>query len=340
MEETIRQWVFSALRPGILPPAQPEFLDDRDLWKAAWDSAARLGAELPLAVTLRSLPWFEEMPESARLRVDERLARARMLLAVLDDEAGEALSVLVQAKIPVAVTGPFGLGHRFYADRLARPVEAADLLVPVDSMLEALRSLGRAGYRATSQQPAGSAADRLEMAREPGRGVVRLQRYLTVGDTPEIIGEAWQRTRDRAFGALPPPVRAIHAEDHFVQCIREIGASGNPGAPVSLNDLHVLLASDEFRSEADWDRVLWALARCRSVAAAWVALRVLSQAWGTAVPSEATSALDRELGPMRARALGRLARAETWFPAGASGSSGPPSEKGFRRLALRLLQRV
>jgi hypothetical protein len=44
--------------------------------------------------------------------------------------------------------GAYALGRRFSAERLARPVVGADLLVPVDSMGEAMRALGRAGYRA------------------------------------------------------------------------------------------------------------------------------------------------------------------------------------------------
>jgi hypothetical protein len=148
-----------------------------------------------------------------------------------------------------------------------------------------------------------------------------LHQHLVAGDTDSFIGELWGRSFENRLAGLPRQARTLRADDQLVYLVRRGAVQRLLESPVWLNDVHYLIESEDFRREADWERIAWSLAEARALSGTWLVLNLLASEWGTRVPPEALAETGQELGGLRKRLLRRWAHASAWFsPAGRSPS--------------------
>lgn len=315
MRDAITRFVLdAAISAGQRPLVDPPFRDDPEGWARALEYAERLQASLPVLLSISRAEWYEDAPDALRLAVDERVARERMILALLDEELQRSLTAFAAARIPALILKGMDLGRRYYPERLCRPMTDVDLLVPPDSFWDSLRVLGREGYRVVGPFP--TERFRVELARREGGPVVELHKFMLAGDTEESVLKVWERSRDRIFPDLAAPARGLAPEDQLVYLVRHAAVQHCLETPVWLNDLHYLIASEEFSSSIDWGRAVRRLADAGALSAAWLTFGLLGARWGTPIPAEARTALARRLGPLRRRVVTRMAVPERWFPIG------------------------
>jgi hypothetical protein len=272
-------------------------------WPALLDTARRHGL---LAALSGRLP---EGDAALRARFDRLAAAARLRDAALRGSLEEILPALAGAGvIPCALKGPM-LADRIYPDPGLRPSSDLDLLVQESALDEATAALEARGFR-IDPRPAWRDERRhghhLHLARKPGPAVELHFRPASGFRSSVPGGEVLSRARRHATGAGSPVLvlapedelvsLAVHATRHLVE------------RQGWLLDLLLLL---ERYPELDWAAVAsrardW---RCsRAVAHALLQARAL----GAAVPDAALA----PVGPGRARAAGRIARAALGRPRG------------------------
>jgi hypothetical protein len=287
---------------------RPEFYQDADAWLVMFDHATRLHCSSVLMAAIDRAPWRDSLPVAARLLVEECLHRERMVLAILDDELERSLKLLIRARIPVVVLKGMDFSRRFYAERLTRPMTDVDLLVPREAWSDALRALGRGGYRLSGRHEPGR--HRVELARTDGGPVVELHRGLLVSDDARSLDALWERTEEGLIPGLPRQARSLALEDCVEYLICHSAVQHLLESPIWLNDLHQIVMGGR---PVEWERVIAGLRRRRGLTAGWFMLQFLSTRWETAVPATVLSALDGEVGVFRRRQLRALMDPETWF---------------------------
>lgn len=326
MDKKIAGYVIDCVKPpylsgygpaGEIPrpefPEVPEFLMKRGPWNRAIELSERLHCAAPFLAGVARASWFGELDEGIRLRVEERLARERMLLAILSEEAETAIGILGSHRIPVIVLKGMDLGSRVYPDRILRPMADADLLVAPERYREALALLGKHGYRVSG--PNVLNRFRIELSRRPGLPTIELHSRLLQVDDDEFLARVWANSAD---GRLPPgmprPARVIGDTEQIIYLLQHGAVQHLLESPVWLNDIHLLI-EDCVRQErpVDWEYVQWSLARVRALSAATLVLGILREDWGTSIPSEVFARVRGEIDPLRRVLLHRLGRSGRWF---------------------------
>ncbi len=314
MDSTILDFVLQSVKPKRLDDAYiaaPPFLTDSRKWTEALDCAERLQCSLPTVVTMDRVPWRSEIPEAIQLRMDERLQRERMILAILDHELDCALFLLIGAGIPVLVVGGMDLGRRFYPDRILRPVSVIRLVVPKEKYFDALRILGRGGYRASD--PVTEKSEFSSLSRSEGGPLLELHSTLIPGDTSHFMGVVWNQVVENTLSGLPEHVCVLKNEDCFLYLVRLCVTRYFLQSPVWLNDIHYLIESAAFKQNSDWDQITWSLAHDRAITGAWFVMNFLKQNWGTDVPKEALQSLGHKVGPIAKTMCHAFSQPSSWF---------------------------
>ncbi|OFZ83363.1 MAG: hypothetical protein A2583_16080 [Bdellovibrionales bacterium RIFOXYD1_FULL_53_11] len=315
MTDELTGFVIEAAKPKYMTGPhklpKPSFLDFNGVWNDAFDLWDRIGVTEPALACIDRSGWKNEILEPTRLKIDERINRHKMMLAVHDAELDAALFQLIGARVPVAVTGGMDWSMRYYPERIFRQVQSVDLLVHPDAFQAAMRALAVGGYRAT--QSVRPSAMCVELVRKDDGPRVRLGRKLLVNDEDVHVAGILQRASGSRITGLPMNTMALSPEDNFVYLVRFGAVRNFLGSPVWLNDMHFLVESTEFKSKADWEHIMWSLAQSRALGGAWFALSFLASAWGTTIPREALEHCSHKVGAFRRRWLSHLA-VNNWFP--------------------------
>jgi|GEM_PF-1946907 len=285
-------------------------------WTECLAFAETIHAVAPFCSAVLKQTWADRIEEGSLLRLNERITRERMLLAVLDQELDEALFQLISSQVPVAVLKGADLARRYYPERALRPMADVDLFVRPDLFTEALTVLGKAGYRAVGPFPEGRF--RIELARDRG-GVyqcptVEIHRQLLAGDDDAHTQRIWERTIEGAVPGLPRSARSLRPDDNLVYLIRHAAVQHAIESPVWMNDIHWLIETESGRGCIDWDQVIWRLAHERALSAGFVVFSLLGREWGTRIPEEILRQAGQRLGWVKRGLLSPLARSRNLFP--------------------------
>lgn len=319
MDAGVASRVIEAVRTGKAGAEEPPFLLDASAWTEAEDYAVRVRSLLPWLAAVREALWYGQIDRGARLRMEEKLSRERMRLAILDAELDEAVFALISARVPVIVLKGMDLARRYYPERTRRPMADVDLLVPRDGYSSALQALGKAGYRRVAAESGGIRAaegrNRMELSRRPGGPVVELHDAPLARESQTQVAEAWQRARFGVIPGLPRQAGALAFGDNLAFLIRHCAVQHALESPVWLNDLHYLVSSADAGSEAEWARAAELLRSSRARAAAWFAGTFLLKHWGSPIRSSWVDGIGERLGFLHRTLLERLADPRRWFPA-------------------------
>lgn len=318
MDARIARGVIEAVRTGKAGAEEPAGLMDARTWAWAEDYAARMHALLPWLAAIRGAPGYGRIDLGSRLRMEEKLSRERMRLAILDAELDEAVFALIAARIPVIVLKGMELARRYYPERVRRPMADVDLLVPRDGFVSALRALAKSGYRRVAADPGDTQANewrnRMELSRRPGGPVVELHDSPLAREPDPRVSEAWQRARFGEVPGLPRQVGALAFGDNLAFLTRHCAVQHALESPIWLNDLHYLISSPDASSDAEWDRAAEILRSSRSRAAGWFVGLLLSRHWGTPIRMSWVAGVGEKLGFLHRTLLERLANPLKWFP--------------------------
>lgn len=316
----VATWILSASRPDFMGESQaktlamPRWAERLEAWHAGFQYAERLGVKVPLALALERSSFLAQLPESIRLRVQERVRREQLTLARQDAELEGALFLLLGARLPVLVFQGMDFGRRFYPERILRSMDGIDLLIPADTFNEALRVLGRGGYRAVAEDGFGASGKSVSLARKGSGPCVVLHQGLLSGEPRYGVDEAWDRAIENSLPGLPHAVRAFHPEDLLVYWIRRGAVELMLERAVWVNDLHFLIESQRFQKCVDWEAVQWKLSRYHALSGAWLVLDLLQTEWRTSgIPRESLKSFSKKISPVRRRMLSRLSRSGAWF---------------------------
>lgn len=316
MSQSIAAFLLQALHPSsVASPGEvpaPEFVEDMLSWNQLLEFSQRLHTDLPLALVLEQVSWSKEIPTPVRKEWEARKLAGMGKLEILDLELERALSLLLDARMPVIVFRGMDWGRRFYPERIVRPMSNVDLLVPSDSFSDALRALGRGGYRVTGQYHPGDTEANVAFGAQGAE--VQVHKFLFLDDTHDTVAEVWERSLENQFPGLPRSVRALSIEDTFIYLIRQGAIENLFESPVWLNDLHYLLSHESSTGTFRWENVAARLRESGSVTAAWFTLQFLSNNWGTPVAPAALDLLGTGVSSMKRRLLERAMKGPNWFP--------------------------
>ena len=315
MNAATASFVIQAVRPDSLLEestvlACPEFCNEYEAWVEALSYAERLQAQLLFLLALDRAPWKKDIPARARTFLWSRLQAECALMESLDQELISCLDLFGRAKLPIGLLKGMDISRRFYPERILRPVGEIKLLAPPGSSLDALRVLGKGGYRLVG----GSFPDNSQvlLTKQGRTSVIALHARLFQQDSEELMAELWHRSEGNVIAGLPIHAQALHPEDCLVYLIRHC-ALHTLSSPVWLNDIHFLIEKMKKR-EMDWDQITWSLAQARSLSAAWLIFSLLRAEWGTEVPADIPARLGKKIGLIRRRMLIKLSRPQAWFP--------------------------
>lgn len=201
--------------------------------------------------------------------------------------ARDAGALLVGAGIDVMPVKGLALLDRFYGDRGLRPMLDADVLVPRQQFLDAVRLLQAVGWELTEPLPPDGLASRgVGMADQSGR---QLDLHRNLFLTPlEDRDEDRRWERSVASDLLGVPVRAADASDLLLHVIDHGTHRFGAGRSARwVADTVVLVRSGEL----DWE-LLVEVAKLEGLAAATVgALEYVQSLVGVAVDGAALAAL-------------------------------------------------
>jgi len=310
MDQEIASFVLSAAKPEILK--KPSFISEGRAWSDVLEFSTQLHCALPVLLNIDRSEWNSELSESIRLQFDERLQRERLTLAAFESEVDSALFLIIGAKISVMAMGEMSYGKRYYTEKVYRPIQNVDLMVPGELHADALRALGKGGYRV--QGESSNRFSKVELARKIGGPIVSIHRRPLPEDNEQVAEEIWSRSKEGLIPGIPRYVRCFSVDDDLVYLIRYATAHRLFDSPVLLNDMHFLIESEEFKRNGNWERIVWALSRVRANAGAWFALSLLRSAWGTEIPTVVLDEFAQRTGILRRRVLSRLSSVSALFP--------------------------
>ena len=311
--EAIPAFVLDALSPqylGALAPRLPcpEFARLDTFWDGALDYADRIHARAPLIASLARVPWLARLPNRICEEIQMGLSRARMTLALLDEELEVAGQALTEAGIPFALLKGADLGRRFYPERLLRPMADIDLLVPKHQFSRAISALRIRGFQVIGPLPPGRI--RIEMSRGPRHMPVELHWALQADDAPEIE----HLPEETRIPGLPFPTRVLPETDLLVYLIRHAGHQHCIEFPIWLLDIFYLLRSRAFGEGAVWAEAVGRLRERRANAAAWFIFQFLNRNWRASVPRDTLADLGLRLGLLHRGLLGAYLNPLLLFP--------------------------
>jgi hypothetical protein len=310
LEPKICQFVIDCVRNKKID--RPDFYSDVQIWMRVVDYARTVHSLLPVLVQFERSKWKKEVPERIQVEFEAMVAKERMLLTLLDRELEASLFALNGEKIPALLLKGMDLGRRLYSDRMLRPMTDVDILVPYDSFTDAILALGKVGFRVMGPFPKGRI--RVELGRQKGGPVVELHRALQAGDTEIYLDEIWKRSQETVLVDMNWNCRILAPDDYLVYLIRHSAIQHAIESPIWLNDIHCMIESKTFQSQADWERIIWSLAEYKALHAGWFIFHFLSTQWGTSIPKEVLSKLIVQTTMPRRKFLSRLATPEKLFP--------------------------
>jgi len=319
MPQGFKSFILDSVRPQFFTNSRtlpkPDFYDESSSWEKAFETLNRIDALLPGLVTIDRAEWRNEIPQAVALRIEERIRREKILLAIFDNELDAVLYLLIGARIPVCVLDGMELGLRYYPERIFRPLRSVNLFIPARYQEQALRALAQAEYRSISTANQTTAEPHVILLnRRANKPTIRIMSRLSKDETEQQTELTFQRAVSNSISSLPANVLALAPEDNLIYLIRQAAVENFFESPVSLNDMHFLIQHAEFKSKADWDRIIWSLAEHRALAAAWFAFKFLKNEWGTQVPKEAFSGFHSRVGIFKRSLLARFIKPSKWFP--------------------------
>lgn len=290
---------------------RPDFYADATGWEQCFRSLDTVYATQAALEVIDRVQWKSEIPNAISLRLDEKTKRERVKRAVLDQELDSLLYLLIGAGIPVAVIKAMDVGRRYYSERIFRPINTVDVVVPPEGFAEALRYLGRGDYRIVTN-PSESQSF-IELRRREKGPSVRLHRRLFRDDDDTSMCAVFHRASEKAISGLPFNALGLSVEDNFLYLVCHGVIENRFISPVWLNDLHYLIASDDFKKNADWDRLVWALANHNALAGAWSILHLVKER-GASIPEEALPRVGKKVGFLHRKIAHRLSASAKWLP--------------------------
>lgn len=318
MDRRIEEFVHLALKPkawvsgGI---AEPGFVLDSEIWHRAFLVAERLGCRTAFFAAIAAQTWYPVLPERIKAMVDERIQRARLWSAILDNEMEYCANAISEARVPAMETNGLSLIHRYYPDSVFRPVARLELQIHPEDQLPALATLGKFGYREVMRGKGW-----IDLSRRKGAPAVRIRVGGKSGRESAKESSRWARSRIHSDAMVSDyGVRSLGVEDMIVQLIKESWSVERLRSPRLINDLNQILHAES--GVIDWEYLLTALESEGLVLVGWIAFTLLVEQWGmkSLLTTDGMRRLTQKAGPLRRALLNRVISGGDWFsPSGAS----------------------
>ena len=295
-----RRFVLQHLKPES--PGEPEFSDPWFLnnpfkWQEALHFAGKMHATLAFLHRLEKTALWRGLPPDVRESFESGLSRERMRVALLDEEFEFSVATLARAEIPALPLKGMDLVHRFYPDRMLRPMTDVDLLVPEAQFDQAIRALKKEGYRIIGNPYADRR--RIELSRYADGIAVEIHSRCLASSGEAETRALWKRAKPGG----------LHPQDVLLYLVRHSTVQHRLESPIWLNDLHYVIAN----SEIDWDLFV-SEARARAcTSASWFAFTLLDSGWGKSAPGATLARLRRSAGILRTHLLSKRRDAYRWF---------------------------
>ncbi len=278
-------------------------------WTDAYDFAVALHAALPFLTTLRKTSVWEQLPDRVKINFEKNLTKERMILCLLAEELQFSVQLLAQNKVPVIVLKGMDLSHRFYPDKMLRPMTDVDLLVKEESFKKAVQVLLKAGYKIIGKQR--NDRYRIEMSRFEDGLAVELHSRLLLSDEKSDLIQYWEQSVPHPLSGFHQDVRVLSSQDLLVYLIRHATVQHRLESPIWLNDIYYLLQAI-IKNEVyfDWDLFLKEVTKRKIVSASWFTLSLLPC---ELVPVYVLKSLHKKMGYIRFQFLRAQVNWVNWF---------------------------
>lgn len=273
----------------------PDFFLDEWAWQKCIDYANSSQCLSPFLKRIHQASWFVSIPEGIRLLIEEKQARERVRIAVLDRELDNALYGLLGSGVAPLALGGVDWSRRFYADRMDRPFQKIELMVRDQDWLTAMHSLGRLGFRVVFQDA--EAAD---------FGSIKLYRSF---NDPSI----WSRSISGELKGLPDTCLALSLEDAWVFALRN---SLNWGtiSPIFLFDFALFMRQENLgKFKVDWKNILTLCQKHHLVSVCWSILEFLRVCWDEPISVSVRGIFGDQVGPARKLWLSAQMAEKKWL---------------------------
>jgi hypothetical protein len=324
MEKNWDSWVYERLCAsayGTLLANGPE----NGTWEALFESCIRWKCETLLEQDLLALSVSSHTDasfERVSLVLENLSKRQALIHSSVRLELDRCEAALSVQRIPFIQTGLFQLAELLYPNPAIRSAGFGEISVPSLKLEDALKVLGRLGFRVISETGNG-----LDLMRTSGQGLglkIRLRNALLASDSEPLKEETWDK-------AICSPENRFHfqlpIEDVFAYWL---SANQPPGRerllenPVYLLDLcRILIAYGEL----DWERVVWILGNRDLLGSAWLVSEILNRDWlaGTSklIPPQVVSLFANSVKRLARKPLLKLSmKPELWVYPRTSAATG------------------
>ncbi len=244
--------------------------------------------------------WASQLPVSTHQRFQERLDRERLRSAVLDSEVESIVDEFRVSSIRAVHFGAASYRSTLYAQAMERPTREIDLLVFESSDGDALRKLGRLGYRVVGRT--GNEGSTLHLYRFSGGPQLRIWRRLPGSLAGAFTDRVWAE-------ATKPSVQILNLKAQALVLLEREVRTDNLQSPLALNDLALL----QSEGALDFSNQIPLLGQLGLIPAAALVMRCLG------IPD---SKLEQECGGLRKRGLDSIHDFGTWLEASSEGLTG------------------
>jgi hypothetical protein len=238
------------------------------------------GLTLPL---LKDAQFAEGTGVDERLIIEEGISRARLKNSIALQELDEVIFALKRDSVGYLLGGSLSIQLAVSSEYVdCFPAEEVEVWVRPEKMSDALRALGKSGYRLIDEISQSGIGAVVELQKEEGATTVRVRRNFET-NLPAYLGSVlWDYRSNQRLSTTDWAI-----DQMLIFC----GESGPQGL-AALYSLKTVLKS-EIGTEIDWLRLAKTLGTAQQLGSAVAGFAILSNVWGATLREPIQSLVEK-----------------------------------------------